>query len=57
MAKKVMVIVTASKASEDGEMPSQQLLTDIGNYNEALVRAVILHTVESHEAVCPRGLY
>jgi hypothetical protein len=26
---KVMVIVKASKASEDGEMPSQQLLTDM----------------------------
>ena len=39
---KVMVIVKASKASEAGEMPSQQLLTDMGNYNEELVKADIL---------------
>ena len=30
---KVMVIVKASKASEAGEMPSQELLTAMGNYN------------------------
>jgi hypothetical protein len=28
---KVMVIVKASKASEAGELPSQQLLTEMGN--------------------------
>ncbi|MDX2157354.1 MAG: YciI family protein [Hyphomicrobiaceae bacterium] len=39
---KVMVIVKASKASEAGEMPSQQLLTEMGNYNEQLVKAGIL---------------
>lgn len=39
---KVMVIVKASKASEVGEMPSQQLLRDMGNYNEELVKAGIL---------------
>lgn len=39
---KVMVIVKASKASEAGEMPSQQLLTEMGNYNELLVEAGIL---------------
>ena len=39
---KVMVIVKASKASEAGEMPSQQLLTEMGNYNELLVKAGIL---------------
>jgi hypothetical protein len=39
---KVMVIVKASKASEAGEMPSQQLLTEMGNYNEELVKAGIL---------------
>jgi hypothetical protein len=41
---KVMVIVKASKASEAGEMPSQQLLTAMGNYNEELVKAGILLT-------------
>lgn len=39
---KVMVIVKASKASEAGEMPSEQLLRDMGNYNEALVRAGVM---------------
>lgn len=39
---KVMVIVKASKASEAGEMPDEQLLTDMGNYNEELVKAGIM---------------
>ena len=37
-----MVIVKASKESEAGVMPSQHLLTDMGNYNEALVKAGVL---------------
>jgi hypothetical protein len=37
-----MVIVKASQDSEAGVMPSQQLLTDMGNYNEALVKAGVL---------------
>lgn len=39
---KVMLIVKASKASEAGEMPSQERLAAMGNYNEALVKAGIL---------------
>lgn len=39
---KVMVVVKASKASEAGEMPSEQLLTAMGNYNELLVKAGIM---------------
>ena len=39
---KVMVIVKASKDSEAGKMPSQQLLTDMGNYNEELKTAGIM---------------
>ncbi|MCE9553779.1 MAG: YciI family protein [Planctomycetes bacterium] len=39
---RVMVIVKASKASEAGEIPSQQLLTEMGNYNEELVKAGIM---------------
>jgi len=39
---KVMVIVKASKASEAGEMPSQQLLTVMGKYNEKLQKAGIM---------------
>jgi len=39
---KVMVIVKASKASEAGRMPSQQLLSDMGKFNEELVKAGIM---------------
>ena len=39
---KVMVIVKASKDSEAGVMPSQELLTAMGNYNEELVKAGIM---------------
>lgn len=37
-----MVIVKASKDSEAGVMPSQQLLTEMGKYNEELVKAGIM---------------
>lgn len=39
---KVMVIVKATKNSEAGIMPSEQLLADMGAYNEALVKAGIM---------------
>ena len=39
---KVMVIVKATPGSEAGEMPSEQLLTDMGNFNEELVKAGIM---------------
>jgi len=39
---KVMVIVKASKVSEAGQMPSQQLLSEMGKFNEELVKAGIL---------------
>jgi len=37
-----LVIVKASKASEAGEMPSQELLTAMGKYNEELVKAGVM---------------
>ena len=43
---KVMVLVKASKASEAGEMPSEQLLAEMGRYNEELVKAGILLAAE-----------
>ena len=43
---RVMVIVKASKESEAGEMPSEQLLRDMGNYNEQLVKAGIMKAGE-----------
>jgi hypothetical protein len=39
---RVMVIVKASKNSEAGIMPSEQLLRDMGNFNEELVKAGIM---------------
>jgi hypothetical protein len=37
-----MVIVKATKNSEAGMMPSEQLLTDMGKYNEELVKAGVM---------------
>jgi hypothetical protein len=39
---KVMVIVKATKNSEAGAMPSEQLLADMGKFNEELVKAGIM---------------
>src|SRR5262245_7757321 len=39
---KVMVIVKATPSSEAGELPSQQLLQEMGAYNEELHTAGIL---------------
>jgi hypothetical protein len=39
---RVMVIVKATKDSEAGRMPSEQLLTDMGKFNEQLVNAGIM---------------
>src|SRR5262245_35330940 len=39
---RVMVLIKADKASEAGEMPSQKLLTDMGNFNEQLIQAGIM---------------
>lgn len=39
---KVMVIVKATKNSEEGVMPSEQLLSEMGAYNEELVKAGIM---------------
>jgi len=39
---KFMVIVKASKASEAGEMPSEQLLAAMGKYNEELAKAGVM---------------
>jgi hypothetical protein len=39
---KVAVFVKATKDSETGVMPSEELLRDMGNYNEALVKAGIM---------------
>jgi hypothetical protein len=41
-----MIIVKASKDSEAGKMPSQELLTAMGKYNEELVKAGIMQAGE-----------
>ena len=43
---RVIVMVKASKGSEAGEMPSEKLLTEMGNYNEQLVKAGIMEAGE-----------
>ena len=39
---RVMVLVKASPESEAGEMPSEELLTQMGAYNEELVKAGVM---------------
>lgn len=39
---RVMVIVKANEESEAGVMPNEQILTDMGKYNEELVKAGIM---------------
>ena len=39
---RVMVIVKASQDSEAGKMPSKELLTAMGNYNDELVKAGVM---------------
>src|SRR5262245_57110892 len=39
---RVMVIVKATKTSEAGILPSEQLLTEMGRFNEELVKAGVM---------------
>ncbi len=39
---RVMVLIKATKDSEAGVMPSERLLTEMGNFNEELVKAGIM---------------
>ncbi len=41
-----MVIVKASRDSEAGKMPSQQLLTEMGKFNEELAKAGVMLAAE-----------
>ena len=45
-----MVIVKADQDSEKGVMPSQKLLTEMGNFNEELVKAGVLLAAEGLQA-------
>lgn len=37
-----MIMIKANASTEAGEMPSEQLLTEMGNFNEQLVKAGIM---------------
>jgi hypothetical protein len=39
---RVMVIVKASKESEGGDMPDEKMLTEMGKFNEELVKAGVM---------------
>jgi hypothetical protein len=43
---RVMVIVKADKNSEAGVLPSKEILTDMGKYNEELVKAGVMLAAE-----------
>lgn len=43
---RVLVLLKANEDSEAGVMPSEQLLTEMGKFNEALAKAGILLAVE-----------
>ena len=43
---RVMVIIKATPNSEAGVMPSEQLLADMGKYNEELVKAGVMQAGE-----------
>ena len=45
-----MVIVKASKSSEAGNLPSQELLTEMGKFNEELMKAGVLLAAEGLHA-------
>ena len=47
---RVMVIVKANKDSEAGVLPSEELLTAMGNYNEELVKAGVMLAGEGLQA-------
>ena len=45
-----MVIVKASKNSEAGMMPTQELLAEMGQFNEELIKAGVLLSAEGLQA-------
>jgi hypothetical protein len=43
---RVIVLVKASKESEAGQMPSEQILSEMGKFNEQLVKAGVMEAGE-----------
>jgi hypothetical protein len=61
---RVVVLIKANENTEAGVMPSEQLLTEMGNYNEELVKAGVmlagegLHpSVKGARVKCTKGQY
>ena len=50
-----MILVKASKDSEAGVMPSRQLLTEMGKFNEELAKAGVLVAGEGRCSRLPRA--
>jgi hypothetical protein len=50
MTMRFMILVKASKDSEAGVMPSEELLTAMGKYNEELVKAGVMLAGEGLQA-------
>jgi len=46
MTMRVMVVIKANKDTEAGVMPDEKLLTEMGNFNEALVKAGMVLAME-----------
>src|SRR5262249_26326950 len=46
MTMRVMVIIKSNKDIEAGQMPDERLLTEMGNFNEQLVKAGVLLGME-----------
>ena len=43
---RVLVVVKANKESEAGQMPGEEILRAMGNYNEQLVKAGVMQAGE-----------
>src|SRR5205823_488489 len=50
MTMRFMILVKASEESEAGVMPSEQLLTEMGKFNEELVKAGVMLAGEGLQA-------
>jgi hypothetical protein len=46
MTMRVMVVIKANKDTEAGVMPDERLLTEMGNFNEELVKAGMMLAME-----------
>ena len=47
---RVMVIVTANRQTESGELPSKEMFEEMGRFNEDLVKAKVMEAAEGLRA-------